>query len=115
MYYLPPLAGATAEAVRVEPPGPGGVLLGTWKISGHPTPPPPVPEAQFPPDLELLRAEARPEGSAVRVSLEWLARQRPVRNYTVFVQALSGSGAVLAQHDSYPLDGRYPTSLWSAG
>ncbi|MFI5267203.1 MAG: hypothetical protein ACHQ7M_07495, partial [Chloroflexota bacterium] len=39
----------------------------------------------------------------------------PSANATVFVQALSADGPLLGQHDSYPLDGRYPTSLWSSG
>jgi len=33
----------------------------------------------------------------------------------VFVQALGADGQLLGQHDSYPLEGRYPTGQWSAG
>ncbi len=50
-----------------------------------------------------------------KVTLFWTSIQRPSLDYTVFVHAVSSSGVVVAQHDSQPLDGRFPTSLWQNG
>ncbi len=52
------------------------------------------------------------------VTLYWRADQPPARDYTVFVHLLSeenGQAQPLAQHDSPPRYGRYPTSAWQAG
>ncbi|MBI2910696.1 MAG: hypothetical protein HYY05_01030, partial [Chloroflexi bacterium] len=46
------------------------------------------------------------------VDLYWRADRRPSQDYTVFVQALDSAGALRAQSDSVPLEGRYPTSSW---
>lgn len=67
---------------------------------------------------QVTLAAYRLDGSdpaTLRGRLYWQAQaQRPARDYTVFVQALK-EGKVVAQWDSQPLGGRYPTSLWSAG
>ncbi len=54
--------------------------------------------------------------SRISGKLYWQAGQkgRPERDYTVFVQALN-AGRVVAQWDAQPMQGRYPTSLWSPG
>ena len=46
------------------------------------------------------------------LTLYWQALQKPSADYTVFVQALDRSGAVLAQADGRPRHGAYPTSVW---
>jgi hypothetical protein len=45
------------------------------------------------------------------MTLYWQAL-KPVENYTVFVHLLDAAGRVRAQHDSPPLNGRYPTHNW---
>lgn len=65
--------------------------------------------------IHLLGYDAAVEGGALDVPLYWQARARPDHDYTVFVQALNGEGKVVAQSDSYPLDGRYPTTAWQPG
>ncbi|MDE3074232.1 MAG: hypothetical protein KGJ86_02285 [Chloroflexota bacterium] len=50
-----------------------------------------------------------------RLTLLWRDLQPMRVDYTVFVHAIAPSGALLAQHDSQPDDGRFPTSLWQPG
>jgi hypothetical protein len=50
-------------------------------------------------------------GGTLTVSLYWQTL-KPVENYTVFVHLLDAAGQVRAQHDSPPLNGRYPTQNW---
>jgi hypothetical protein len=87
-----------------------------WKLAGQP--PAGVagkPVAEFDGGLRLLAARAQPAAGALNVDLRWQAGTQPGMDYTVFVHLLSPDGRVLAQHDSYPLEGRYPTSQWSPG
>jgi hypothetical protein len=37
------------------------------------------------------------------------------QNWTVFVHLVDSTGGLVAQHDSQPRDGRYPTSVWDQG
>jgi hypothetical protein len=46
----------------------------------------------------------------------YLQAERPLdQNWTVFVHLVDGAGSLVAQHDSQPRDGRYPTSVWDQG
>ena len=49
------------------------------------------------------------------ITLYWQALRKPAADYTVFVQALDQSGTVLAQADSRPRHGAYPTTVWEPG
>lgn len=63
-------------------------------------------------------SEPTPNDTPLTVTLYWRADQPPVGNYTVFVHLLSEGNdqeQPLAQHDSPPRYGRYPTSAWQAG
>jgi hypothetical protein len=51
-------------------------------------------------------------GDTVDVTLYWQALARPDQNYAVFVHLLSEVGAMVAQRDTYPGLGRYPTIVW---
>lgn len=53
-------------------------------------------------------------GGMIRGTVWWKAIARLGRDYTVFVQLLGLDGLV-AQYDSQPLAGAYPTSLWVPG
>ena len=53
-------------------------------------------------------------GGSVRGRLHWKALSKPGTDYTAFVQ-LVGPGGLLAQYDSQPQGGYYPTSFWDAG
>lgn len=49
------------------------------------------------------------------VRLLWEASRPPDFNYTLFVHALDSAGNLIAQADTEPLGGQYPTSIWDAG
>jgi hypothetical protein len=63
---------------------------------------------------DLDRREAR-AGDTVRLTLFWQAREEIKEDYTVFTHLADAEGHIWAQHDSYPVDGDYPTSFWSVG
>jgi len=54
-------------------------------------------------------------GDTVDVTLYWQALARTDQRYTVFVHLLSDAGTMIAQRDTYPGLGRYPTTVWSPG
>ena len=104
--------------VPADPPEAGdrGLEVGVWKLAGQPAATvPSKPLAEFDGGLRLLAAQAKSAPGALNVDLQWQANSRPAKDFTAFVQLLSPDGRVLAQHDSYPMDGRYRTSQWSAG
>lgn len=59
-----------------------------------------------------LREQRTPGQLYLTVDLYWRADRRPSQDYTVFVQALDAAGALRAQSDGVPMEGRYPTSSW---
>jgi hypothetical protein len=73
-----------------------------------------APLAVFDDVLRLARAEITARKDQVVVNLLWSPSQTPEHDYTVSVFLLDGNGALVAQHDSYPLDNRAPTSGWHA-
>lgn len=54
-------------------------------------------------------------GAQWQVRLVWKALRRMSLDYTVFVHLLDKDGHLVAQADSPPLEGHYPTSLWRVG
>jgi hypothetical protein len=54
-------------------------------------------------------------GAPLTVTLHWQTDTYIDRDYTVFVHLAAASGAPLAQADSPPLSGAYPTSIWNPG
>ena len=60
--------------------------------------------------LEAL--EAAP-GGQVKLTLYWHARERVTTDYTVFVHLLDEAGEMRGQRDSQPVNGAYPTTIWS--
>lgn len=54
-------------------------------------------------------------GGTVKVTLYWQALARPDQNHVVFVHLLSDVGTIIAQRDTYPGLGRYPTTAWEPG
>jgi len=51
-------------------------------------------------------------GSPLTVTLYWLAEKAIADNLTVFVHLVGADGKPVAQHDSEPNNGLYPTSSW---
>lgn len=63
--------------------------------------------------VDLPRTEVAP-GEKLSGSLVWWAKDSISEDYTVFVQ-LIGRDGLIAQYDSQPVRGYYPTSLWEIG
>jgi hypothetical protein len=64
--------------------------------------------------LETLPAPAGQE-QPLRLTLFWQALAPVTTDYTTFLHLRDAAGATLAQWDSPPLDGAYPTSRWQPG
>jgi hypothetical protein len=54
-------------------------------------------------------------GQTITVTLYWRGLEPVAEDYTVFVQLLDEAGQVRGQHDSLPVNGRYPTHSWLPG
>ena len=55
------------------------------------------------------------QGGTLTVTLYCTAISQVKSNYTVFVHVDDDRGKILAQSDSYPVEGHYPTSQWTPG
>jgi hypothetical protein len=65
--------------------------------------------------VELLDAAVTPAGpDRLRVRLDWRASAPLAEDYTVFLHYLR-DGERIAQADSRPAGGRYPTTVWRVG
>jgi hypothetical protein len=53
--------------------------------------------------------------SSLKVTLYWQVRGDPGLDYTTFLHLRNDANETVAQKDSPPAGGRYPTSLWEAG
>jgi hypothetical protein len=54
-------------------------------------------------------------GSSLQVTLFWQALAPVDADYTIFVHLRNEHGMTVAQKDSQPFDGLYPTSQWLPG
>jgi uncharacterized membrane protein len=67
----------------------------------------------------LVSYEVSPQpalpGNETRVRLVWRVLNHPGAAYTTFVHALAPGPKVVAQKDSPPLGGRFPTTFWLPG
>jgi hypothetical protein len=54
-------------------------------------------------------------GSSLQVTLFWQALAPVDADYTIFVHVRNEQGMTVAQKDSQPFDGLYPTSQWQVG
>lgn len=93
------LNGTTASAL----------VLGRTKVPAPPAPPHARELGRLGPiaiDASLANGD---------LELAWWALDVVGADYTVFLHAIDAEGRLVAQVDSPPLDGAYPTSLWSPG
>jgi len=104
------------------------VVAGPVKVGG---PPPDVVTANPQPQITLnqpfgdqitllgydVSESPQPPGSPapLRFRFYWRADRAPAADYTVFLHLRNGANENIAQKDSPPAGGRYPTSLWDAG
>ncbi len=54
-------------------------------------------------------------GQAIQLNLWWQALSTPPLDYTVFVHLLDSADHTIYGHDAQPVNGSYPTTIWSAG
>ena len=102
-------------------PEPFTTYLAFFAVAPDPTAPA---FARFTGGVELLGIEATPVGTdrhplpgengAIQVRLRWRANAPLTDNYTVFLHYLR-DGELVAQADSQPAEGHYPTALWQSG
>ena len=54
-------------------------------------------------------------GEPVTITLYWESSQKTAADYTIFIHLLNEEGELIAQRDSQPQNGIYPTYLWDEG
>jgi len=57
----------------------------------------------------------RREQATLSVCLDWRVLKSPGADYTLYVHALDRGGKMIVGQDFQPLQGNYPTSLWTQG
>ena len=65
--------------------------------------------------IQLNGYDLQIQPQQIAVKLYWQARTRIDNDYKVFVHISNAQGQVIAQQDSLPDAGRYPTRIWDAG
>jgi hypothetical protein len=98
------------------------VTLGPIKVHGQPALAPDIAVDQlvhFSDQIDLIGYSESSvdlaDGHQATLTVVWRARGRPSRDYTVFVHLLDDRNQLVAQADSPPRHGRYPTSIWDEG
>jgi len=117
--WLEPYSG-----LSLQPIGGGDLLLGPFDIPSRPSPPIESLDIGRPMTAELdglvrflgynLEGDFRP-GGALHLTLFWQALADMDEDYTVFTHLIDGEGGIYGQKDNQPVDGFYPTGLWTAG
>ncbi|MEZ4614308.1 MAG: hypothetical protein R2867_02165 [Caldilineaceae bacterium] len=64
--------------------------------------------------IDIRRVPLLP-GEDLQLSLFWQVEQSTQTDYTAFVHIVDSNGQMLTQHDSQPVRGLLPTSLWHKG
>lgn len=112
---------ATLPVTRDDQPVGDSIVLDYIRVespaAAPPTPSIPV-NAAVGEDLSLLGADlpaAAGPGESPAITLYWSVADSPSDDYTRFIHLLDATGALVAQIDSQPLDGFYPTSFWHPG
>ncbi len=80
--------------------------------------PPPVSTADLRPASVRFGEQIELDGYRLEpaaVVLQWRALAQPPADYTVFVHVLDAWGKLVAQADSQPLGGEFPTGTWRPG
>jgi hypothetical protein len=95
--------------------GGNSVLFGSVDVQPASAPTTATPVARWDAPIILSSWRASQAGPDLDLSFDWTADGAIDRNYTLFVHLLNASGAVVAQGDSPPEQGQFPTSLWSPG
>ncbi len=62
-----------------------------------------------------LETKTLSRGESLKLRLYWSCESKVDKDYTVFVHLVDSQGNLVAQTDSPPIGGSYPTSSWDAG
>jgi 4-amino-4-deoxy-L-arabinose transferase-like glycosyltransferase len=77
------------------------------------------PLVTFGDQLALIRSaadrDALSAGATLNLEMRWQALSRMSHTYTLFVHLADDAGRPVAQHDSPPRGGAFPTTLWAPG
>jgi hypothetical protein len=71
-----------------------------------------VTDANFAGKLALVGYDLNPDGT---ITLYWQGLAEMTQDYTTFIHLLDENGNLLAQADSQPQNGAYPTAIWDVG
>ena len=71
--------------------------------------------ALFGGQIRLDAWQAEEASGKLHIALLWAALNPPAGDYTVFVHLVSPDGQIVAQSDSQPRDGQFPTATWESG
>ena len=63
-------------------------------------------------ELTALGVQQNLDADRLNVAFTWRAAQPINRNLKLFLHLLSAEGEIVAQSDSVPLGGRWPTTVW---
>lgn len=69
---------------------------------------------RFGTDITLQAYRAQTDARSLTLDLYWRTSTTPTHDYQIFVHVLDATGKLVAQLDSVPVDGRYPTRQWRA-
>ncbi|MCL4508864.1 MAG: glycosyltransferase family 39 protein [Chloroflexi bacterium] len=109
-----PLVARAPSGVPVNPATVGRVIV---EQPGAARTPEPL-GVSFASTLVLVRARLTPAvvlpGGTLHTQVVWYAKRHPAADYTVFVHVGPPTKPPLAQKDSPPLDGAFPTTQWLA-
>jgi hypothetical protein len=72
-------------------------------------------DVEFGERIMLLGYDQELLDNGLELSLYWQAERPLDQNWTVFVHLVDSAGTLVAQRDSQPRDGRYPSSVWDPG
>ncbi|MFI5265950.1 MAG: 6-pyruvoyl-tetrahydropterin synthase-related protein [Chloroflexota bacterium] len=96
--------------------GGNSVVFGSVKVRPRSAPSAvATPVAQWSEPITLESWGQARQGGDVAFTFDWLAAGEVPRDYTLFVHLSDSDGKVVAQADSPPQRGLYPTSLWDPG
>lgn len=65
--------------------------------------------------ITLLGYDSQLGDRELRLTLYWQAERALDQDWSIFIHLIDQAGSLVAQRDSQPRDGRYPTSVWEPG
>lgn len=66
-------------------------------------------------EINLIGYRLTSTPESLEVLLLWQAASKPVADYKILIQVRDPAGAIVAQTETEPYNGAYPTSAWSQG